>query len=131
MRQLLNCATQPTYGQPERTSTNEEENQSDTKETALQLESQEPTTNTPNLPQRTKATRTTDQSKVTPRRPNQKPRKVRMSNQLIHVQLRLVDEVDKYPSNLTTTGKIAGKSVHLMVATGERVSAIKQVLEEI
>lgn len=105
-RQVLNCATQPTYCQSERTSTNEEENQSDTKETALQLESQEATTNSPNLSQRTKATRTNDQSNVTPRKPNQKPRKVRMSNQLRHVQFRLVNEVDKYPSNLTTTGKI-------------------------
>ena len=52
-----------------------------------------------------------------------------MSNQL-SVLLPLVNEADTYPSNLTIVGEIEGNPVHLMVDTGTRVSAIKEVLRE-
>ena len=68
---------------------------------------------------------------VTPRKPNQRPRKLRIQNQLRRVQLPLVNKTDKYPTNLTSTGKIPGKSVHLMVDTGEHVSAMKEVPKEV
>ena len=115
-RQVLHRATRPTYCQPEESSTYEEENQSDVEGTASQLESQENATNNPNLLQKMKPTRTSDQGRK-PRNPNQKPRKLQMPNQL-RVQLPLVNEADTYPSNLITIGKIAGKPVHLMLDTG-------------
>ena len=115
-RQVLHRATRPTYCQPEESSTYEEENQSDVEGTASQLESQENATNNPDLLQKMKPTRTSDQGRK-PRNPNQKPRKLQMPNQL-RVQLPLVNEADTYPSNLITIGKIAGKPVHLMLDTG-------------
>ena len=129
-RQVLHRATRPTYCQPEESSTYEEENQSDVEGTASQLESQENATNNPNLLQKMKPTRTSDQGRK-PRNPNQKPRKLQIPNQS-KVQLPLVNETDAYPSNLITKGKIAGKPVRLMLDTGASVSAIKEeVLKEI
>ena len=129
-RQVLHRATRPTYCQPEESSTHEEENQSDVEGTASQLESQENATNNPNLLQKMKPTRTSDQGRK-PRNPNQKPRKLQIPNQS-KVQLPLVNEADAYPSNLITKGKIAGKPVRLMLDTGASVSAIKEeVLKEI
>ena len=129
-RQVLHRATRPTYCQPEESSTYEEENQSDDEGTASQLESQENAKNNPNLLQKMKPTRTSDQGRK-PRNPNQKPRKLQIPNQS-KVQLPLVNEADAYPSNLITKGKIAGKPVRLMLDTGASVSAIKEeVLKEI
>ena len=129
-RQVLHRATRPTYCQPEESSTYEEENQSDAEGTASQLESQENATNNPDLLQKMKPTRTSDQGRK-PRNPNQKPRKLQIPNQS-KVQLPLVNEADAYPSNLITKGKIAGKPVRLMLDTGASVSAIKEeVLKEI
>ena len=129
-RQVLHRATRPTYCQPEESSTYEEENQSDDEGTASQLESQENAKNNLHLFQKMKPTRTSDQGRK-PRNPNQKPRKLQMSNHS-KVQLPLVNEADAYPSNLITKGKIAGKPVRLMLDTGASVSAIKEeVLKEI
>ena len=129
-RQVLHRATRPTYCQPEESSTYEEENQSDVEGTASQLESQENAKNNPNLLQKMKPTRTSDQGRK-PRNPNQKPRKLQMPNQL-SVQLPRVNEADTYPTNLITKGKMAGKPVRLVLDTGASVSAIKEeVLKEI
>ena len=129
-RQVLHRATRPTYCQPEESSTYEEENQSDDEGTASQLESQENATNNPDLLQKMKPTRTSDQGRK-PRNPNQKPRKLQIPNQS-KVQLPLVNEADTYPRNLITKGEIAGKPVRLMLDTGASVSAIKEeVLKEI
>ena len=129
-RQVLHRATRPNYTQPEESSTYEEENQSYAEGTASQLESQENAKNNPNLLQKMKPTRTSDQGRK-PRNPNQKPRKLQIPNQS-KVQLPLVNEADTYPSNLITKGKIAGKPVRLMLDTGASVSAIEEeVLKEI
>ena len=129
-RQVLHRATRPTCTQPEEYSTYEEENQSDVEGTASQLESQENATNNPNLLQKMKPTRTSDQGRKL-RNPNQKPRKLQIPNQS-KVQLPLVNEADTYPRNLITKGKIAGKPVRLMLDTGASVSAIEEeVLKEI
>ena len=77
-RQVL----QPTFRQSERSSTHEEENQSDAEGTTSQLRSQKNATTNSYLLRKMKPTRTSEQARVTPRNPNQKPRQLRMSNQL-------------------------------------------------
>ena len=101
----------------------------DAERTASQLESEENATTNPDLLQEMKLAQTSNRFRK-PRNPNQKPRKLQISNQL-GVQLSLVNEADTYHRNLTTKGKIAGKPVHLMLDTGASVSAIKEVLKEI
>ena len=86
-RQVLHRATRPNYTQPEESSTHEEENQSDAEGTASQLESQENATNNPDLLQKMRPTRTSDQGRK-PRNPNQKPRKLQILNQS-KVQLQI------------------------------------------
>ena len=120
-RQVPHRVTQPTNRQSERSSTHEEENQSDAEGTASQFKSQENATTSPKLLQKMKPTQTSDQ----------KGRKLQMQNQL-GVLLPLVNEADTYLSNLTTIGKIEGKPVGVMVDTVARVSAIKgKFLKEI
>ena len=94
----------------------------DAERIASELESQENATTNPNLLQEMKLAQTSNRFRK-PRNPNQKPRKLQISNQL-SVQLSLVNEADTYPRNLTTKGKIAGKPVHLMLDTGASVSAM-------
>ena len=101
----------------------------DAERTASQLESQENATTNPNLLQEMKLAQTSNRFRK-PRNPNQKPRKLQISNQL-SVQLSLVNEADTYPRNLTPKGKIAGEPVHLMLDPGASVSAIKEVTIEI
>ena len=110
-RQVLHRATRPTYRQPEESSTYEEE---------------ENATNNPNLLKKMKPTRTSDHGRK-PTNPNQKPRKLQTPNQS-NVQLPLVNKAETYPSNLINKGKIAGKSVRLMLDTGAGVSAVKEEL---
>ena len=129
-RQVLHRAARPPYRQPDESSTHEGENQSDAEGTASQLESQENATNNPDLLQKMRPTRTSDQGRK-PRNPNQKQKKLPIPNQS-NVQLPLVNKEVTNPSNLTTKGKIAGKPVRLMLDTGASVSAIKEeVLKEI
>ena len=129
-RQVLHRVARTPYRQPDESSTHEGENQSDAEGTASQLKSQENATNNPDLLQKMRPTRTSDQGKK-PRNPNQKQRKLPIPNQS-NFLLPLVNKADTNPSNLTTKGKIAGKSVRLMLDTGASVSAIKEeVLKEI
>ena len=122
--------TEPTFRQPARTYTLEEEHSLHPERVAspeqLKTSLQENATSTPTLHQKTTPTLTRDQTKIKMRKPNQHPRKTRMSNQLRSVLLPLDTEAYMNPRGLTTNGKIAGKSVHLLVDTGACVSAINE-----
>ena len=122
--------TEPTFRQPVRTYTLEEENPLDPGRASsleqLKTSHQENATSTPTLHQKTTPTLTRDQTQIKMRKPNQHPRKTRMSNQLRSVLLPLDSEAYINPRGLTINGKIAGKSVHLLVDTGACVSAINE-----
>ena len=122
--------TEPTFRQPVRTYTLEEENPLDPGRASsleqLKTSHQENATSTPTLHQKTTPTLTRDQTQIKIRKPNQHPRKTRMSNQMRNVLLPLDTEAYMNPRGLTTNGKIAGKSVHLLVDTGACVSAIDE-----
>ena len=122
--------TEPTFRQPVRTYTLEEENLLDPRRAAspekLKTSHQKNATSTPTLHQKTTPTLTRDQTRIKMRKPNQHPRKPRMSNQLRSVLLPLDTEAYMNPRDLTTNGKIAGKCVQLLVDTGACVSAIDE-----
>ena len=122
--------TEPTFRQPVRAYTLEEENPLDpgraSSREQLKTSHQENATSTPTLHQKTTPTQTRDQTRIKMRKPNQHQRKTRMSNQLRSVLLPLDTEAYMNPRCLTTNGKIAGKSVHLLVDTGACVSAINE-----
>ena len=80
-------------------------------------------TNTPKLQQEIKPTLTSDESHIKMRNPNQPSRNTRMSNEKRSVSLPLSTEAYMNPLGLTTNGKIAGKTVQLLVDTGACVSA--------
>ena len=84
------------------------------------------TTSTPKLQQEINPTLTSDQSHIKMRKPNQPSRNTRMSNEKRSVLLPLNTEAYMNPRGLTTNGKIAGKTVHLLVDTGACVSAIDE-----
>ena len=118
------------YRTTERTSTLEEEHSLHPERAAspeqLKTSHQENATSTPTLHQKTTPTLTRDQTQIKMRKPNQHTRKTRMSNQMRSVLLPLDTEAYMNPRGLTTNGKIAGKSVHLLVDTGACVSVINE-----
>ena len=123
--------TEPTFRQPAQTYRTLEEEHSLHPERAaspeqLKTSHQENATSTPTLHQKTTPTLTRDQTQIKMRKPNQHQRKTRMSNQLRSVLLPLDTEAYMNPRGLTTNGKIAGKSVHLLLDTGACVSAINE-----
>ena len=128
-RQLYRT-TEPTFRQPVRTYTLEEGNPLDPGRASsleqLKTSHQENATSTPTLHQKKTPTLTRDQTQIKMRKTNQHPRKTRMSNQMKSVLLPLDTEACMNPRGLTTNGKIAGKSIHLLVDTGACVSAIDE-----
>ena len=122
--------TEATFRHPARNYTLEEEHPLHPDRAAspeqLKTSHQENATSTPTLHQKTTPTLTRDQTRIKMRKPNQHPRKTRMSNQVRSVFLPLNTEAYMNPRGLTTNGKIAGKSVHLLVDTGACVSAINE-----
>ena len=112
--------TEPTFRQPARTYTLEEEHSLHPERVAsteqLKTSHQENATSTPTLHQKTTPTLTRDQTQI----------KLRKPNHLRSVLLPLNTEAYINPRSLTTNGKIAGKSVHLLVDTGACVSAINE-----
>ena len=122
--------TEPTFRQPVRTYTLEEKHLLDPGRAAspkqLKTSHQENATSTPTLHQKTTPKLTRDQTQIKMRKPNQPSRNTRMSNEKRSVLLPLSTEAYMNPRGLTTNGKIAGKTVHLLVDTGASVSAIDE-----